>query len=156
MSEEQKPSLIDEVVEGLHNLEQKVENIIHPADAAPSSSEPVQEAGGASVGEMESHGADSAGASSGSVDAGANNADSTGNDAGNVAASAAANTSLIESASSALPASLAGPAAVIGTYVSDQIKARLASIKQQLDIHHFEQSVVAGIHAELDAIEGLL
>ncbi|RBL67660.1 hypothetical protein C3E98_030710, partial [Pseudomonas sp. MWU13-2625] len=52
MSEEQNPGLIGEIVDGLHNLEQKVTNFIHqapdapPSDNSPSSTEPVREAGG--------------------------------------------------------------------------------------------------------------
>jgi len=144
MSEEQNPGLIGEIVDGLHNLEEKVERAIH-GDGAPSSTEPVQEAGGAAAGESIG--------SSASIES---SPGSAGGDNPNAAASAAASTSLIESASSVLPASLAGAAAVVGTYASDQIKARLASIKQQLDVHHFEQSLVAAIHADLDAIEGML
>jgi hypothetical protein len=37
-----------------------------------------------------------------------------------------------------------------------EVVARLRSIKQQLAVHHFERSVVQGIHDELDAIERLV
>lgn len=53
MSEEQQnqpTGIVGEIVEGLHNLEQKVDHLIH-GDTAPSSSEPVQEAGAAAPGE---------------------------------------------------------------------------------------------------------
>ncbi|MCA8018091.1 hypothetical protein [Burkholderia metallica] len=167
MTEEQKPGLIGEIVDGVHKAEEALGNMFRGSDAG-SGGEPVQEAGGAESGNASSAAPAAAPAdsslsksSASETQAGSQVAADTADApavaaSGENAASAAASTSLIESASPVLPASLAGAAAVVGTFASDQIKARLASIKQQLSVHHFEQSLVDAIHADLDAIEGML
>ncbi|MEK6357319.1 MAG: hypothetical protein V4796_31470 [Burkholderia cenocepacia] len=82
MSEEQQnqpTGIVGEIVEGLHSLEQKVDTFLHPAasDNAPSSTEPVQEAGGAAPGEVVTSAA--APASANALDLAASSSDSTAN-----------------------------------------------------------------------------
>ena len=138
-----EPSLIDEIKEGMHELAEKVEHLIHPD--APVPNEPAAGAEQASSGSETS----------------APTASETGAEVPNVAPAAAEQP---VTPPSAPPVST--PAGIVGTVASSAdepapptsgvravILTHTAAIRHHLSIRGFEQSAVADIHAELDAIE---
>jgi hypothetical protein len=105
-----EPSILERLEEGVHDLAEKVEHLIHP-DAAPISTEPVPNAAPAAAEQP-------------------------------------------ATPPSAPPASTpTGTASSVASSAASAIKGHIAAVKHHLTIRGFEQSVVADIHTELDAIE---
>jgi hypothetical protein len=124
-----EPTILERLEEGVHDLAEKVEHLIHP-DAAPISTEPVPNAAPT----------EPAGAATPAV-----------GDAPN-AVPAAAEQPVTQP--SAPPASTpTGTASSVASSAASAIKGHIAAVKHHLTIRGFEQSVVADIHTELDAIE---
>jgi hypothetical protein len=172
---QQPQSIVGEIVEGLHNLEQKVDHLIHPTDAVPSSTEPAwepnatqlaaiamgtntqttQEAGSAVLGEPTATGATDAGAAS--ADSSSVAAVATPSDALAVGTPTPPASSDANAASPASPTDdVAAHAPLIPslTAMAAEIRTRLRNIKSVL--HGTEDSVAAVIQAELAAIERAL
>lgn len=180
MSEEQQnqsTGIVGEIVEGLHNLEQKVETFLHPeaSDNAPSSSEPVQEAGGAAQNPTDASGqipapalgtqSDVVAADSASGDPGNANAADTGSSAGagaaigtgddpNAAAPTAGDSSASDMQSSASPVSQVGVGLAIAASVSEAIASRVYTLRKHF--WTFGEVTRAPFIKLLDEIEALV
>jgi len=174
---QQPQGIVGEIVEGLHNIEQKVDHLINPADAAPSSTEPVsepstaqlaaiangtntqatQEAGSAAPGEPTATGAtDAGGASADSSSTGAVDTPSSVQAAATSTPPAAASDANAAAPASSTDDAVAADAPLIPslTAMAAEIHTRLRNIKSVL--HGTEESVAAVIRAELAAIERAL
>lgn len=147
--------IIGDIVNEFHKLEEKVEHLIHPEtvpNVLPASTS------GTPAGSMPSPAVQDAPA----TDAPAINSPTV--EPGNVVAGAGAGEPVAGAALVAggeevgipgiVASSVAEPVSVKPTSLaSGNIRSSIAAIKHHLSIRGFEQSAVADIHAELDAIE---
>jgi hypothetical protein len=136
-----EPTILERLEEGVHDLAEKVEHLMHPD--APAVAQPG-EAGVAAGVVATPAGSD---ASAATADA----APSSTEPAPNAAPAAEEQPAMPPSAP---PASTpTGTANSVASSAASAIKGHIAAVKHHLSIRGFEQSVVADIHTELDAIE---